>query len=155
MTSMAHSAEGATAQQEISVGHPTSSEPSAEGQRCSASPYELGKRGERAAAKFLEQRGFEILETNWTCFAGEADIIAKDDDVLCFIEVKTRRGVQNGFPAEAVNEAKRMRYEKIAACYLQNYPETDICVRFDVISILVLSDSKAFLRIHINAFGQG
>ena len=113
---------------------------------------ELGTRGERAATHFLERKGFEILETNWSCFAGEADIIALDGSTLCFVEVKTRTGVQKGFPAEAVDAKKRARYEKIAACYLQHYEKTDICVRFDVISILVLSKNRAFLRLHTNAF---
>ncbi len=113
---------------------------------------ELGAKGERAAAHFLERKGFEILETNWSCFAGEADIIALDGSTLCFVEVKTRTGVQKGFPAEAVDAKKRARYEKIAACYLQHYEKTDICVRFDVISILVLSKNRAFLRLHTNAF---
>ena len=119
---------------------------------CTLSKKELGRKGERAAVRFLKNRGFEILETNWVCFAGEADIIALDGSTLCFVEVKTRTGVQKGFPSEAVNAKKRDRYEKIAACYLQTYHETELCVRFDVISILVLSDNHAFLRLHTNAF---
>jgi putative endonuclease len=129
-----------------------SDEASAESQQISLSSKELGRRGERAAARFLERKGYEILDTNWACFAGEADIIALDGSTLCFIEVKTRTGVQKGFPAEAVDAKKRARYEKIAACYLQNYEKPDIYVRFDVISILVLSESRAFLRLHTNAF---
>lgn len=119
---------------------------------CTLSKKELGRKGERAAVRFLKNRGFEILETNWVCFAGEADIIALDGSTLCFVEVKTRTGVQKGFPSEAVNAKKRDRYEKIAVCYLQTYHETELYVRFDVISILVLSDNHAFLRLHTNAF---
>ena len=119
---------------------------------CTLSKKELGRKGERAAVRFLKNRGFEILETNWVCFAGEADIIALDGSTLCFVEVKTRTGVQKGFPSEAVNAKKRDRYEKIAACYLQTYHEMELYVRFDVISILVLSDNHAFLRLHTNAF---
>lgn len=119
---------------------------------CTLSKKELGRKGERAAVRFLKNRGYEILETNWVCFAGEADIIALDGSTLCFVEVKTRTGVQKGFPSEAVNAKKRDRYEKIAACYLQTYHETELSVRFDVISILVLSDNHAFLRLHTNAF---
>ena len=78
----------------------------------------------------------EILERNWTCYAGEADIIARDErNTLCFVEVKTRRGVEKGFPEEAVTAKKRDRYEKIAACYLQRSDYVDIRVRFDVITI--------------------
>ena len=51
---------------------------------------ELGRRGEEAAARFLEKRGFEILERNWTCSAGEADIIAQDDLSLIHISEPTR-----------------------------------------------------------------
>ena len=114
----------------------------------------LGKRGELAAARFLQRRGYEILETNWVCPAGEADIIAQEDDTLCFVEVKTRSNAEKGFPAEAVNAKKRSRYERIAANYLTTYESCDIKVRFDVISILVLSESRAFLRFHKNAFGS-
>lgn len=117
------------------------------------SPQELGARGEEAAARFLERKGMEILERNWTCPAGEADIICRDEDTLCFVEVKTRSTVEKGFPAEAVDECKRARYERIAASYLQTYESCDIRVRFDVISILVISKHRAFLRYHIDAFG--
>lgn len=117
--------------------------------------HELGKRGERAAVRYLEYRGYEILERNWSCFAGEADIIAFDNDVLCFIEVKTRRGLEKGFPAEAVTRAKRTRYENIAACYLHDHNYCDIAIRFDIVSLVVLDDHRAFLRLHTNAFSAG
>lgn len=115
---------------------------------------ELGRRGEEAAAKYLKRRGFEVLHRNWTCFAGEADIVALQDDTLCFVEVKTRTSVEKGFPSEAVNQRKRDRYERIAACYLKEHTYEDLRVRFDVISILVLGPDHAFLRHHINAFGS-
>lgn len=116
-------------------------------------PHELGRRGERAARLFLERRGHEILDINWTCFAGEVDIVSIDDDTLCFIEVKTRRGASAGFPEEAVTARKRSRYEKIAACYLKEHDFADMRVRFDVISIMVIGEHRAFLRMHTNAFG--
>lgn len=116
-------------------------------------PHELGRKGEAAAARFLKNQSYEILEQNWTCFAGEADIIARIENTLCFIEVKTRSQLQKGFPEEAVDARKRDRYERIAACYLKDSALCDIRVRFDVISILVLSEHRAFLRFHTNAFG--
>lgn len=57
----------------------------------------LGKRGELAAVRFLSRKGYEILETNWTCVAGEADIVALEEDTLCFVEVKTRSTLKRGF----------------------------------------------------------
>ena len=109
---------------------------------------------EEAAACFLERREYEILDRNWKCIAGEADIVALQDDTLCFIEVKTRKDAQKGFPSEAVDMRKRSRYERIAACYLKDHDYADVRVRFDVIAILVLGEGRAFLRHHLNAFGS-
>lgn len=120
----------------------------------SYSPHELGKRGEEAATCFLERREYEILDRNWKCIAGEADIVALQDDTLCFIEVKTRKDAQKGFPSEAVDARKRSRYERIAACYLKDHDYADVRVRFDIIAILVLGEDRAFLRHHLNAFGS-
>lgn len=113
---------------------------------------ELGRRGEDAAARFLDRRGYDILERNWTCFAGEADIVAKDGMNIVFVEVKTRKDCQKGFPAEAVNRQKREKYEKIALAYLQENDVADMAVRFDVVSIVVVASDRALIRHHINAF---
>lgn len=113
---------------------------------------DLGKRGEDAAARFLYQRGYDIVERNWTCDAGEADIIARDEDNLVFVEVKTRSDCEKGFPAEAVTPSKRDRYERIALNYLKRCDIVDVPVRFDVISIVVISSDRALIRHHINAF---
>lgn len=118
-------------------------------------PKELGRMGECAARIFLERKGYEILETNWTCFAGEADIIALDEDVLCFVEVKTRRDPSKGFPSETITKKKRQRYEKIAACYLADYGGGDIQVRFDFIGIMALGCDRVFLKMIKNAFSVG
>lgn len=119
----------------------------------------LGTRGERAAAVYLEHAGFEILERNWTCPYGEADLIAREDDDIVFVEVKTRNGIDKGLPEDSVGPRKRSRYEKIAACYLGEHDFTDCYVRFDVIGILVVDGShdkgRALLRHHRNAFAQG
>lgn len=114
----------------------------------------LGKRGEDAAAKFLYVRGYEILERNWKCFAGEADIIARDEHCLVFVEVKTRKDTSKGFPSEAVNSAKREKYEKIALAYVTDHDEADIPVRFDVISLVVVAPDRAMIRHTINAFSR-
>ncbi|MCL1799486.1 MAG: YraN family protein [Eggerthellaceae bacterium] len=113
---------------------------------------EVGARGEKAAASFLERRGFDIRERNWKCAAGEVDIIAEEDDALVFIEVKTRTSCEHGFPEEAVDAEKRRRYEKIAGFYLKDHDFVDKSVRFDVVSLLVVAPERAFLRHHRNAF---
>ncbi len=110
----------------------------------------LGERGEEVAVDFLKRRGFSILERNWKCFAGEADIIAIDDDAIHFIEVKTRRGNGHGFPAEAVDAKKRRRYEAISELYLSTYDGCDTGVTFDIITINVLENDRAYVRIYRN-----
>lgn len=116
---------------------------------------EIGQKGEQAAVKYLERHGYEILDRNWTCIAGEADIIAKDDDVLVFVEVKTRTNDIYGLPEEAVDRTKRKRYENIALAFLSTCDITDIEVRFDVVALVLIGDNRALLRHHINAFASG
>lgn len=112
----------------------------------------LGKRGERAARAFLLRQGFDVIATNWTCPAGEVDIIAGDEASLHFVEVKTRAGTGKGFPEEAVDADKRARYERIAEFFLRDYGKTDISVHFDVIGIVTTAPDRAFLRYHGDAF---
>lgn len=123
-----------------------------EQRECACHNRELGRRGEEAAARYLERRGFEILERNWTCPAGEADIIAQDENTLVFVEVKTRSNTDKGLPEEAVDQKKRERYERIAAAFLGTYDAVDVAVRFDVVSILAVGGERALLRYHHNAF---
>ncbi len=113
---------------------------------------DLGRRGELAAARFLYRRGYDIVAQNWMSPVGEADIIARDGDTLVFVEVKTRSDCEKGFPAEAVTKTKREKYERIALAFLADYNEVDITVRFDVVSIVVMSPDRAVIRHHINAF---
>lgn len=112
----------------------------------------LGIKGEDAAVAFLERIGMEIAERNWSCKHGEVDAIARDGEVLVFIEVKTRNGVERGTPEDAVTPAKQKRYAKIAKAYLATLEDADVEVRFDVVTILVLSEDRALLRHHRAAF---
>lgn len=116
---------------------------------------ELGRKGEEAACRYLEAKGYEILERNWYCHFGEADIIARDPDgTFCFIEVKTRRSVEAGIPEEAITRDKRRRYERIALCYMMvcdDWDDNDP-VRFDAIGICATGGHRALLRHHKSCF---
>jgi putative endonuclease len=112
----------------------------------------LGERGEDAAAAFLERVGISVVERNWRCPAGEIDIVALDGEEIVLVEVKTRRTVAKGTPEEAVTPAKRRRYAKLAAAYVQAAGISDVSVRFDVITLLVLAEDRALLRHHRAAF---
>ena len=67
---------------------------------------ELGRIGEQAAAELLQMEGYEILERNYRCQAGEIDLIAARGSEVSFVEVKTRRNDHNGRPCEAVGAQK-------------------------------------------------
>ena len=114
---------------------------------------EIGSRGEKAAARYLEHVGYEILEMNWTCPFGEADIVAREGNTLVFVEVKTRTSINMGFPIAAIDARKRWRYERIAACFLQDMNVSGIPVRFDAIGLLVIADDRALVRHIRDAFG--
>lgn len=109
---------------------------------------ELGMLGEVLAASFIEDAGLTLLERNYRCDAGEADLIAFDEDEgsLVFIEVKTRRCSSevdpDRFPEEAIDRKKQARYRKIAACYLTQ-TETFRPVRFDAVGIYLIGGSCA------------
>ncbi len=113
---------------------------------------ELGRRGEDAAVRYLELSGYEIVERNWECPAGEADVIALDGCTLVFVEVKTRTNLKKGFPSEAVTPEKRRRYERIACWYLRESEFVDMPVRFDIVSLMVVSQDKACVRHYKHAF---
>jgi putative endonuclease len=115
----------------------------------------LGSQGEDIACAFLERSGVKIIERNWRCQAGEADVIACEGGDLVFIEVKTRSSKAAGFPDEAVNREKRKRYEKIAMEYLFTHDLPSARVRFDVMALLLSGDGKTFLRHHRDAYGEG
>lgn len=124
-----------------------------EGKRKAGHNQELGRRGEEAAARFLERRGYDIVARNWTCPIGEVDIIARDESTLVFTEVKTRSNCEKGLPEDAVGPEKRSRYEKLAAAFLKDYDVVDLRVRFDVVALLVIAPDRALVRHHIDAFG--
>lgn len=99
----------------------------------------LGRLGEDVAARYLVSRGYEI--------------IARDDDILVFAEVKTRSSTEKGFPSEAVDSKKRGKYLKIAELFISRYDVGDVQVRFDVMSLVVTDNAHATIRHYINAFG--
>ena len=112
----------------------------------------LGERGEEAAAAYLERAGLQIVEMNWRCPSGEIDIVALDGQTLVLCEVKTRKTASKGTPEAAVTPAKQRKYGKLAAAYVQQAGIEPVETRFDVISILVLSEDRALLRHHKAAF---
>ena len=106
---------------------------------------EIGKKYEAQAAEFLEKQGYLILERNFQCRQGEIDLIGKEGEYLCFIEVKYRKSANYGTPLEAVTKAKQRKISKTALYYLakEGYPEDTPC-RFDVVGMT--SDKADLVR---------
>ena len=94
----------------------------------------LGRKGEELTCKYLKKKGYEIVARNYKTPYGEADIVARQGDTYCFVEVKTRETDAFGLPSEAVTARKRERYRKIAWHFCIAAREELSC-RFDVASI--------------------
>lgn len=98
---------------------------------------ETGSRYEGRAAKFLEDKGYTILEKNFRCKLGEIDLIGKSENYLCFIEVKYRSDSGHGFPSEAIDYRKQKRIINSAMTYMNFHRlPLDTPCRFDVVVIL-------------------
>lgn len=102
----------------------------------------LGRWGEKQAEAYLNDRGFRLLARNYRNEFGEIDLIVKEEDSLVFVEVKTRRGEQFGYPEEAVNKLKQKHLIECAQGYLQEYDEDELDWRIDVIAIIQGKNGK-------------
>lgn len=98
---------------------------------------ELGARGEALAALHLVDNGMELIDRNWRSRYGELDIVARDGDVMVFVEVKTRSGTGYGTPAEAVTPTKQHRIRRLALAWLDQRESPWVRMRFDVVAILM------------------
>jgi putative endonuclease len=96
-----------------------------------------GERGERAAFFWLRRHGYTVVARRWRSSRarGDLDLIAWQDDTLCFIEVKTRttRAVAPAYMA--VDQEKRRILRRLARHYMRQLPDRDVAARFDVLSI--------------------
>ena len=96
-----------------------------------------GSAHERQAAAYLEERGLKILEYNYRTARGEIDLIARDRDMLVFVEVKYRRDSRMGYPEEAVTPAKQRTIRQVAAAYLSERGGSGrLACRLDVVAVL-------------------
>lgn len=100
----------------------------------SVNKRQMGTSYEIKAEEYLMQKGYHILERNFRSRSGEIDIIAKDGEYFCFIEVKYRTTRDYGSPLEAVDYRKQNQIRKVAQYYLMKnkLSEWTPC-RFDVI----------------------
>ena len=96
---------------------------------------ETGTKGEKIAENFLQTKGYKILYRNWKWEKKEVDLVAELDDMLVFVEVKTRSAAYFGFPEDAVGPAKQDYLKTAAEEFLYRYPQYEK-IRFDIVSVL-------------------
>ena len=96
----------------------------------------LGQQGEDLAAKYLEQKGYAVLDRNWRCGHKDLDLVVTKDNVVVFVEVKTRTGTEWGDPVDAVTDRKIRRIVNSADAYIR-FNQIDMDARFDIVSIVV------------------
>ena len=115
-------------------------------------PHDLGKSGEKIALNYLIDNKYKVIARSYRLFRGEVDIIAYDQKTLVFVEVKTRRSTDYGFPEESVNPSKQQQIRKIAQGFLAKNNLQNVECRFDVIS-LSFDEKEGYSIRHIkNAF---
>ena len=95
----------------------------------------LGKEGERVAERYLQKKGYKLVERNYRCLGGELDLIVLDRRVIVFVEVKTRTGSGFGTPFEAVESRKQQRMIRAAQFFLAEKGLQQRDARFDVVGV--------------------
>jgi putative endonuclease len=101
-----------------------------------ATHLNLGKIGEEYALQYLISKGYKIIEQNWRAGRFELDIIAWHDSKIIFMEVKTRTGIQYGYPEESVDSNKEERIRKASSKYIYEHKHSGE-IQFDILAILV------------------
>jgi putative endonuclease len=106
-----------------------------------------GKVSEDQASNFLESQGYRILVRNYKAQGSEIDIIAREKNTICFIEVKSRNSERFGSPLEAVTPAKQQKIARAAMFFLQKNRMQDLPCRFDVVAIVRQAGKEEFFLI--------
>ena|SRR5450759_2005345 len=110
-----------------------------------------GKEGEKIAAAYLKKNGYRIIEINFRCPIGEIDIVAKEKNDLVFVEVKTRKSIELGYPEQAVGIRKQKKMSQLALWYLQKRKIADTNARFDVVAVTLIPENNE-VKLIKNAF---
>lgn len=97
----------------------------------------LARWGELKAAEELLRRGYQVLQSNFRTPYGEIDLVAKKNDCLLFVEVKTRSSWLFGYPEQAVDARKSLHLVQCAEWYIQNNPSTAASFQIDVAALTV------------------
>lgn len=104
---------------------------------------QIGAFGEATIARYLESRGYDIIERNWRIKEGEIDVIAcSTDGLLHFVEVKTRSSLAFGDPLEAIDRNKARRLQRLALAWLATHHQLGADFSIDVAAVLLAADGS-------------
>ena len=102
----------------------------------------IGTEREQKSVEFLIENGYAILKLNYRVGRiGEIDIIAREGQYICFIEVKTRKSYSFGVPSESVTFKKQEKIKLLASIYLTNTGNIDKRIRFDIVEVLMKNNN--------------
>ena len=111
----------------------------------------LGQTGERIAERWLEFRGWRVLQRRYRNGHRDIDLIAEQQGTIAFVEVKTRRGVEFGGPVGAVNWRKQRELTRSAHVWIERHGRPGEQYRFDVVAVVV-AHQRVRVRHVENAF---
>jgi putative endonuclease len=104
---------------------------------------DTGKTGEDRAVDFLKKNGYAIIGRNVKSPMGEIDIVARERDVICFVEVRSRTGAEKSEQAFAsVDHRKQMKLSRLAVSYLKTNKLLGRRARFDVVAVLLKNEGE-------------
>lgn len=101
-----------------------------------------GSLGEDIAVNYLKSKGYEILDRNYRTSIGEIDIIAIREDILVFVEVKSRTNFNYGYPYEFVNWKKQEKIIKSSYIYMKYKNLYKYQIRYDIIQVYLQKEPK-------------
>jgi putative endonuclease len=117
-----------------------------------ATAVSIGQSGEETAVKILKKHGYKIIERNYRTRQGEIDIIAKDGEYTCFVEVKFRKNDDFGDPGDFIDERKQQKIIKAAQYYAVKKGIYDTPMRFDAVLISAGKEKKSNAEVIKDAF---
>ena len=113
----------------------------------------FGRYGEELAQAYLESVGYQIITSNWRSPLGEIDIIAEKDNILVFVEVRSRHAETTEASFESINTRKRKKLAALANKYIDAHELNDVMWRIDVIGVAIPRTGKAIIEHIEDALG--
>ncbi len=113
----------------------------------------FGRYGEQLVVTYLENGGYQIVTTNWRCPVGEIDIVAKKENILVFVEVRSRHAENTEPSFESINVRKQNKLATLANEYIDVHNLDDVNWRIDVVGVAIPHSGDAVIEHIEDALG--